>query len=83
MTLGEFRAWLGGVLDRNDWHVPRLLRLMAYQSITLNPYIDSGSKPYDVYDYYLLYGERNERLERLKQLQYIDPKQLAERWLAK
>lgn len=75
MTWGEFMAWTEG-RRRGEYGVTaNLLRLIAYQMLTLNPYIDKKDKPIRITDYMRFpYEEVNKNLE------YIDPKELARIW---
>jgi len=45
--------------------------------ITLHPYIDKSKKPYDIYDYMTFPTDEIKR----KTVEYIDPQELAKKWL--
>jgi hypothetical protein len=77
MTWGEFVTWLRG-WDYGQYNViATMLRQIAYQQITLNPYIDKVDKPYRLQDYIRFPFEET---DSKKEVEYIDPKKLAEIW---
>ena len=77
MTWSEFIVWLEGYRERDYRVTAHLLRQVAYQMITLHPYIDKSKKPYDIYDYMTFPTDEIKR----KEVEYIDPQELAKKWL--
>ena len=76
MTWGEWMTWMEGY-NLGQYGVEiQLLRQIAYQQITLNPYIDKTDKPRSIIDYMRFPGEQ----VQIAEFEYISPTKLAEIW---
>jgi hypothetical protein len=77
-TWGEFMAWLSGYEQRVYGVEAKLLRIIAYQQLSLSPYIESVDKPYSVEEYYQFPGDTGRR-----KVEKIDVNELARIWQVK
>ncbi len=71
-------AWLSGYEQRVYGVEAKLLRIIAYQQLSLSPYIDSIDKPYSVEEYYKFPGDDGGR-----KVEKIDVNELARIWQVK
>lgn len=63
MTWGEFCAWLNGAFSADFNTNSQLLRLIAFQQLTLNPYVDKAAKPSRVDEYFRFPNEKKRTVE--------------------
>lgn len=69
-------AWTKGYELGSYGVTANLLRIIAYQQVTLSPNIDRLNKPYCIEEFYRFPGEE----ERTKRLEFIDAKELQRIW---
>lgn len=78
MTWGEFCAWIYGNSMAQYNTQTELLRLIAFQQVTLNPNIKKSDKPLKI-EYYLRFPTDPKR----EPLNLPDPKELMKAWKVK
>lgn len=78
MTWSEFCAWLYGFnLDKFNVQT-ELLRVIAYQQLTLSPAVPKQNKPIKITDYFKFPTD-----EKPKPIELKDPKELIKAWKVK
>lgn len=68
LNWGEFCAWLEGASRRDFGMEAQLLRTIAFQQLTLNPYVDKTDKPFSVVDYIRFPTDEKKRVEKTVEL---------------